>query len=119
VSGQVGGGRNAETAIDFLVPLQKGTEGIEIGAEKALYLKSGETKEDCPGSASAPAAKPGYLCIYAETEEAPAGITVVRKVEKASGGGGASPTGAVVDLELQGKPVSGSLRFRGSWAVEG
>jgi hypothetical protein len=76
-----------------------------------------ETSTECNGSAEAPSAEPGNLCIYVGLEESVLSadpFVANPSLEYPDGGpGGAATTGAVLGVSLQGSESKAS----GTWAV--
>lgn len=48
-------------SLSFPIPLE---ESIDSGSNIHLIANAGEDEEDCPGTAEAPSAEPGHLCVY-------------------------------------------------------
>jgi len=86
------GSEASMSAISFGIPLSTAPTGVVVGA-------SGNAGEGCPGTAAAPAASPGKLCIY--VTESIGGIEIEQ----------VDTMGAVV--KLIGAPAFGV----GTWAV--
>lgn len=92
-----------ETAISFGVSL--------AGAPAGHWLAEGDAPTvECPGTAQAPAAAPGHLCVYEADAE---GALTERRIANPSLDGapeGAAAFGAMLR-------ATGSGQSRGSWAV--
>ncbi len=80
----------ARTAISFVIPL--------AAAPTAHYLKVGEGETaECPGTAEAPQAAKGNLCVYAQGEEnSPQNIGVTESTFGAIVGGSLDEPGGIV-----------------------
>ena len=76
------------------------------------YVPSGSTTADCTGSASAPSAAAGYLCLY---EGGHADLGGVHIVDPRNGGSEASPYGAGVWIFSGG--TAATAYMDGTWAV--
>ncbi len=72
---------------------------------------SGTAGPDCPGTASAPAAKPGHLCVYEGQNINTAGLAIG---DLLSGSSSIRPFGASIVARSSG---IGTFLTRGSWAV--
>jgi hypothetical protein len=97
-------------AISFPIPLESA-----LAPTKVVYLKKGETKPgECVGSAAAPSAAEGFLCVYAGLEEN--SETKTPEIENVTGGPGGSRTGAFVIFEASGTSAP-KINASGSWAV--
>jgi hypothetical protein len=106
-------GKLAATAITFPTPL---TAGLASG--NVVYLKvtsSTPEKEHCPGSASAPSAAAGYLCVYTGKEIVKG--AVFKEIQNTEGTKGGSAQGALVVFEFTGV-AENSLEEFGTWAVK-
>ncbi len=112
-------GRLAVDAISFPIPL-----AAELTEGAVHYVSTTEiAPAGCTGgTAAAPTAQPGNLCVYglSEVNKVPIGGAVQRRVETAAGATGASPGGAVISFdvtksEAEGEPAA--IRDRGTWAV--
>jgi collagen type VII alpha len=106
--------RLAGYAISFTLPLASPiTEAGHV-----IYVKAGQTAPTgCTGgTAAAPKAEAGYLCVFAGTEEnSKAGL---KAIENASGEAGkASRTGALIVFEAT--ESGGKIDAGGTWAVRG
>jgi hypothetical protein len=123
-------------SLDFPIPL-----AAPIEAGHALFVTTTEQEAEtapaeCPGSAAAPSAQPGSLCLYQgstrvaseEIEEPPLSgqfvtvegefhfVTLVAPTEPPlAGGSSAGTSGAVVGFGYEA--VAGSTWLQGSWAV--
>jgi hypothetical protein len=100
------------TAISFPIPLTKpATSGQAAHAE---YVATTPTA-NCPGSAEAPTAEPGYFCVYSfhEFEENVAAASFLN-IENFTQSTFASRFGDVLSLESH---EAGTVRATGSWAV--
>jgi hypothetical protein len=105
--------------ISFPIPL-----AVELTEGAVHYVTSTEiAPSGCTGgTAAAPTAQPGNLCVYGlyEVNEVPTGGTVQHRVENPAGGAGAFPGGAVVSFDVTKSEVEGEpavIRDRGTWAV--
>ena len=96
-------GTLASTSISFSVPL--------AGAPTENVIASGTTAA-CPGSASAPTASPGELCIYEGSQQ---GIGEISAYNPLTGTAGASRYGA--GLVIDSSAVTGNFSSSGTWAV--
>ena len=102
----------AADAISFPVPLS-----AELAAANVVYLKVGEkVSGKCEGTAAAPTAAAGYLCVYAGTEVAEGGFKF-KAIETPVGVAGASKYGAVVVFESSASESATKLIAYGTWAV--
>jgi hypothetical protein len=98
-------------AISFPFPLAAAPEHVE-------YVAQGKTGEHCAGSAAAPTAPSGYLCVYATAEES-ARVKLLG-IQNLAGNPGASAYGAFVMFEAEEtpEPSEGIRMFNyGTWAV--
>ena len=95
----------AEATISFTFPLaaSPSVEVIQAG---------GSASEHCPGSAEAPSAAPGYLCLYTMSSTGPVGT-----YSPATEAPGAARNGAVAFTELECEEVPCNARLVGTWAV--
>jgi hypothetical protein len=113
-------------AISFNVPLAVGLDFehvhlLKVGQSGEGKFEAGVTGKDgpntgCPEGSNAgePAAEPGNLCIFAETEEN-AKASFFHTVDSATGAAGeAGPTGAIV---LTLSVAAGEMQAFGTWAV--
>jgi hypothetical protein len=100
--------------VSFSIPvaLAEGERGT------AIFLKVGESKkEGCEGSAEAPTAPPGKLCVYAHEENA-VHIYASRPISFAGAQGFGSPGAVLYFLGNGGTETEpGEIRADGSWAV--
>ncbi|MET0306887.1 MAG: hypothetical protein ABW196_11775 [Solirubrobacterales bacterium] len=97
--------------ISFNIPLASALPGGSVHLLPEGF--TGTAGEDCPGSAAAPEAKAGHLCVYISES---LGFTIGVNLfifDPASGGLGAATSGASVD----GLGPSASSSARGTWAV--
>jgi Collagen triple helix repeat (20 copies) len=65
-AGAIGVGGVVETAISFPIRLPAAIPASNTHVEAEGF--EGSAGDDCPGKASAPAAKPGHLCVYIGNE---------------------------------------------------
>lgn len=121
--------------ISFALPLKD-----ELGAGAVHYLPDGfptgataEEIENCPGTAEAPAAKQGHLCVYVGegskqlmnfTPPATYQLAGIFPSSSQEGGPGAATAGAVVSIGLLPaaffpEGFTGGPYAIGSWAVSG
>jgi Collagen triple helix repeat (20 copies) len=105
-------GGQGETTISFALPLEAELPASKVHIEPAGFV--GTPGTECPGKATAPAAKPGSLCLYtgAETggfEEAPS-ILKLDSFEE-SDKGSSTAGAAIVGF------VEANTHIKGSWAV--
>jgi hypothetical protein len=105
--------------ISFPVPL-----ATELTEGAVHYItRAGIDPAGCEGgSAAAPTAQPGNLCVYAvqESNAVAAGGEIQRRIEGPTGLPGASPAGAVVALAVSRDSVEGEvdeIHDLGTWAV--
>jgi hypothetical protein len=104
VLGAPAGAGPAEAAIDFPFAL--------ASAPAARWIARGAAGgAECPGSAAAPAAAAGHLCIY---EDASAGAALRTVFHPGTGADGAAAFGAGLRLAPEGAEA---VRSSGSWAV--
>jgi hypothetical protein len=85
-----------------------------------VYIKHGATPpSECPGSAEAPAAEKGSLCVFATLESNEnAGWNSIESPTGAQGAeslSAASRFGAIVTFHATGSPAN--VNSRGTWAV--
>jgi hypothetical protein len=95
----------AEATISFTFPLaaSPSVEVIQAG---------GSATEHCPGSAEAPSAASGYLCLFTMSSTGPVG-TYNPGTEAA----GAARNGAIAFTELECEETPCNARLVGTWAV--
>jgi hypothetical protein len=108
-------GRLAADAISFLPVLSAGLEASHVVYMKATG-NSAEQKAHCPGSASAPTASSGYLCVYTGTSASETKEVKFKAIQTAEGAEGASPQGAIVLFEVESN--TSVLEVLGTWAVK-
>jgi len=100
-----------ESPISFSIPLSNPLDESHV-----FYVASGESIEQCPGSAEEPvAAEPGDLCVYERTaiELVPA-FNVIHDPAGKLGQNGAGQTGAFLTFTAEG--ATGGSAW-GTWAV--
>jgi len=73
-----------------------------------IFVEVGESSEECPGSVSDPQAKPGRMCIYAQT--------LVNTASFANPDTGYDPTTGFRGTFAVTDPSQGARGY-GSWAV--
>jgi collagen triple helix repeat protein len=106
-------------AISFSIPLKS-----ELGPSEVFFLKQGEENEHCKGTAEAPEAAEGYLCVYAghlATFTMPF-VEAEGPIFKPFGGEGANPGASVSGalIALVGEPENEpEVKGYGTWAVTG
>jgi hypothetical protein len=106
--------------ISFTVALETKPKVARYVSLAAQQAKTGAAEKECTGTAEAPTAAEGVLCVYegkifepAETEE-----LRVAKFETPEGGGGAGTTGTVALIRYEGPALGeGFASLQGSWAV--
>jgi hypothetical protein len=91
------------SAVSFAFPL--------ASAPKANYVTSRRTAA-CPGSAAAPSATPGNLCVYLTGDKRVGSVTIYREIDT---GKGSSRIGFAVVVTSR---APGSVYAFGSWAVK-
>jgi len=96
--------------ISFPIPLAEGLEGTQVHVDDA-----GEAnfEEVCPGSAEAPKATKGNLCVYTGISKGLEVLKVIKPNTTAESGTGAN--GAIIRMK-QPETVEPTLAY-GSWAV--
>lgn len=122
------GGVNKEGAADYsMVPISftfpmpaaptvvyiemSGISGLSISPAGTLGIATEEEIEaDCPGSPAAPAAKGGFLCVYAEKEEGAA----INALDASVLAVGAKTYGYVIPMRVTGEKGYA----KGSWAAK-
>ncbi len=101
----------ALTSISFAIPL-----GEEMGSSEVHYMKTGETSAECGGSAEAPTAAEGNLCVY---EAIASNVTeVIVSTSFAKGFAkemGALPSGAFIRVNSEHNTEQSFAM--GTWAV--
>jgi hypothetical protein len=90
------------SAQSFAIPL--------ASAPKAHYVTSRPTAA-CPGSAAAPSAAAGNLCVYLTAGKRVGSVTIYREIDTRKG---ASPIGFAIVVTSRAR---GSVYAFGSWAV--
>jgi hypothetical protein len=107
------GGTNPDTA-----PGDITSDAISFGAQlpsapKRVFVFGASGGTQCPGTAEAPAAAPGVLCIYVEYQ-----ININNGIETIIGTttGATSRQGAEIYI-VNANPAPGGYGARGSWAV--
>ena len=115
--GAIAGGAVPETAIfapiSFTVPLGADISEENVHSNPVGY--EGTPGSDCPGKASAPAAKAGHLCVYSAAIGFGGGEfegPFIRKSAAEEGVGGASTAGALLAFVVGPKASTW-----GTWAV--
>jgi hypothetical protein len=102
----------AAAAISFPIPLES-----SLAATEVVYLTKGaKSAGKCEGSASAPTAEEGFLCVYAALEENTE--AEFKEIQNAVGAKGGSRTGAFAIFEATGSGESANINDSGSWAVK-
>ncbi|HLI32776.1 MAG TPA: hypothetical protein VKU89_08575 [Solirubrobacteraceae bacterium] len=109
---EVSAGGNAVAVISFSVPLS-----APLDSEHVVYVPRGQSGPvACEGgTAKAPKAAAGYLCVYVGVES-PLDMKL-KAIETPAGAGGSSAQGALVKFEStknEGRPD-----YAGTWAVSG
>jgi hypothetical protein len=117
---------NAQIPVSFAIQLAAPVAGAHYVTLEEQ--KKGTQPKECPGSAGAPTAEKGNLCLYegvSETSEGEFSVGVIRA--PTGGSGGAGTAGALVSVTFrpsETSPGSGktfelkeSQAFGGSWAV--
>ncbi len=101
-------GESKTVEISFPIPL---LESLPLTA--AELVKPAETTANCPGSAAAPEAEPGTLCVYASAL-AGSGTVTTSFLDPSKGFAvGVGPTGTLFAVGASGGPVTAF----GTWAV--
>ena len=95
----------AEATISFSFPL------AAPPAVRVLQVSDSPT-EQCPGSAEAPSAAPGYLCLY--TVASTGAVGAYNPITEVSG---AARSGAIASTELECESTPCIAHLRGAWAV--
>jgi hypothetical protein len=93
----------------------------ELPVENTVLLKVGETTANCAGSAAAPTAASGFLCVYLAVEnEIDIGTSGIRK-SGVPNKPGASKAGAILSLTVgeEGVANENDNEQYGTWAVTG
>lgn len=114
-----------ETSLfSFPIPL-----AAKLGQASFVYVTlaeqsaKGPETTHCKGSAEAPTAEPGFLCIYAGEVEAPAGrepfITNIYPPGSTGGAEGVGRAGAKALAEYPGGSTNEAAEVLGAWAVTG
>jgi hypothetical protein len=86
---------------------ESGTVGVKISPAGVLApAEEEEILNDCPGSADAPEAEPGFLCVYTDTETG-ASLDLTGSFEAAR------PFGVVLPFRV----FDAAGYLKGSWAV--
>jgi hypothetical protein len=95
-------------SVTFGLPLPAAIDAAHV----VEVAPGGDGPASCPGTAAAPSATPGYLCLYDVIRNVNVASTVVHRatVEAA----GADPTGFTFSIVANG---AGQLTDWGSWAV--
>jgi len=104
-------GETGFTFLSFPIPLAFG-----LDKDHVVYLKEGEEEtEQCPGTAAAPEAKKGFLCVYSTVVTlVPFESGAIADPSKAPGTPGSSSAGALLLLtNTNSEPGFGY----GTWAV--
>lgn len=135
-----GNGNNVHVPISFNIPLEAGLDPANThliwpnGKERVLDVSEEPPVEEelevpaCPGSAEAPSAEPGHLCVYAfelggaklnefRFNGNPVGPGMIRN--PGTDGPGASTVGAKLEFAPAGNPNESviSMDGFGTWAV--
>jgi len=95
----------AEATISFTFPLAANPSA------QILQVNDPPT-EQCPGSAEAPSAAPGFLCLY--TAASTGAVGTYNPITEAAG---AARNGAVAATELECEKTPCIAHLRGTWAV--
>lgn len=124
-------------AVSFAIPLEAGLDAahvhyISTSGQEVVFVAEGieikEAKEQdqavpnpCPGTAEAPEAEPGHLCVYEGKLEGPhIGSNSIGTpgnfIAPYPGFNGAGPSGAILNAIWLTPPSSASYGY-GSWAV--
>jgi hypothetical protein len=104
--------RLAATAISFPIPVEPAPTNVHYVA------KGGTPPAGCSGTAAAPVAEKGNLCVFTSEESLLA--AVFKGIETPGGAAGASSFGAIVSFEgTLEAPAEGAsnINVRGTWAV--
>jgi hypothetical protein len=114
--GEKGGVLPGETSATISFPIWL---AAALPAESVHYIKAGETAPaGCTGgTAKAPKAESGNLCIYTGFEELETAKFLA--VEKGSGEEGTQRSGAQVIFEVSAVEKENKIRVMGTWAVTG
>ena len=104
-------GGQAVGVISFPVPLS-----TAISSANVKYIKQGGINPTgCTGTATAPKAEPGFLCVYTGLEQL---VNVSFKaIQNASGAAGSSLGGAFVVFESSETDPATEVKVQGTWAV--
>jgi hypothetical protein len=105
-------------AIPLVAPLANVSECGEPGKPpcQVHFIKSGAPTTECPGTAEAPVAKSGNLCLYAAVEAGGRTEFTIASTGNGSFAAGAGTTGAMLFVTAAN---SGPAEFWGTWAVTG
>jgi hypothetical protein len=102
-------GRLAGAPISFAVPVKPAPASVH-------YIKLGQSgTTGCTGTAEAPGAEPGNLCVFATIESTP--HAAEKAIENPEGAAGASPFGAILTFEATESSPEANINARGTWAV--
>jgi hypothetical protein len=97
-------------AISFTIPLAEGLEESQVHVDS---LAEPNFEEVCPGSAEAPKATKGNLCVYTGVSKGLEVLRVIKPFTAAEAGTG--PNGAIIRM-AQPSTAEPTLAY-GSWAV--
>jgi hypothetical protein len=116
-------GEIAVDSISFAIPLAAPLENVSECGEpgkppcQVHFIKNGgPSTTECPGTAEAPAAKSGNLCLYAAIEANGRTEYTIASTGNGSFASGAGTTGAMIFVKAAN---AGPAEFWGTWAVTG
>jgi hypothetical protein len=108
-----GNGSSVKVSISFSIPL-----AAALDSAHALFVEEGGngSGNGCPGTAEAPAAESGFLCVYSRSPEHLESAVIFDPGKSAFTGLGTGTTGAVISANITEGEVASDY---GPWAVTG